>query len=240
MNLPGATSDPGERAILVVDDDPLICNAIGFALRQEGYHVLLAANGQEALEAARAHRPDLIILDLGLPDISGVEVCRRLRRSTSAPVLFLSARREEVDKVAALDAGGDDYVTKPVGTAELAARVRALLRRAELDAGSSPGAKLSVGEVGMDTAAHRVTAGEQEIPLTPREFELLRALMEQPGRVLERQFLMDRVWGADWFGGDNVLDVFVRQLRLKIEPNPDRPTYIQTVRGVGYRLEAPR
>lgn len=227
------------RTILVVDDDPLICNAIGFALRQEGYHVLLAGNGQEAIEAARAHRLDLVILDLGLPDISGVEVCRRFRRTSSAPVLFLSARREEIDKVTALDAGGDDYVTKPVGTAELAARVRALLRRSELEGGSPLSTNLSVGEVGMDPASHQVTVSGREVALTPREFELLRALMEQPGRVAERLALMDRVWGADWFGGDNVLDVFVRQLRLKIEPDPDHPTYIQTVRGVGYRMVAP-
>ncbi len=233
------TSEPAERAILVVDDDPLICNAIGFALRQEGYHVLLAANGQEAIEAARAHRPDLVILDLGLPDISGVEVCRRLRRSSSAPILFLSARREEIDKVTALDAGGDDYVTKPVGTAELAARVRALLRRAELESGSPLGTRLSVGGVEMDTASHQVTVSGKEVALTPREFELLRALMEQPGRVAERLSLMDRVWGADWFGGDNVLDVFIRQLRLKIEPDADHPTCIQTVRGVGYRMVPP-
>ncbi len=233
-------SQPASRTILVVDDDPLICNAIGFALRQEGYHVLLAGNGREALEAARAHRPDLVILDLGLPDISGVEVCRRLRRTSSAPVLFLSARREEIDKVTALDAGGDDYVTKPVGTAELAARVRALLRRSELEGGSPLSTKLSVSEVGMDTASRQVTVSGREVALTPREFELLRALMEQPGRVAERLALMDRVWGADWFGDDNVLDVFIRQLRLKIEPDPDRPTYIQTVRGVGYRMVAPQ
>ncbi|MBI2910933.1 MAG: response regulator transcription factor [Chloroflexi bacterium] len=238
MNLQ-PTSQPAARANLVVDVVPGICNSIGFALRQEGYHVLLAGNGQEALEAARAHRPDLVILDLGLPDISGVEVCRRLRRTTTAPVLFLSARREEIDKVTALDAGGDDYVTKPVGTAELAARVRALLRRADVEAGAPAVTQLSVGAVEMDTASHEVRVNGSEVALTPREFELLRVLMEQPGRVAERQTLMDRVWGADWFGGDNVLDVFVRQLRLKIEPDPDHPTYIQTLRGVGYRMVPP-
>lgn len=224
--------------VLVVDDDALIANSIGLALRQEGYRVVLAADGRDALEAVALHRPDLVILDLGLPDLGGVEVCRRLRRNSQAPVLFLTARQEEIDKVVALDAGGDDYITKPVGLAELAARVRAHLRRAS-SAGPPRAAPREVGDVRLDPAAHRVTVRGKEVQLTPREFALLDALLAHPGQALQRQLLFDWVWGRDWFGDDNVLDVFVRQLRLKLEPDPSRPRYIETVRGVGYRFVAP-
>lgn len=221
--------------ILVVDDDPLIANSIALALTQEGYRVLTAGTGEQALAAAERDSPDLCILDLGLPGIGGVEVCRRLRRHSTAPVLFLSARQDEAHKVAALDAGGDDYVTKPVGTAELAARVRALLRRG-MAASAEPPAVLQAGDLWLDPAAHHVTLKGKEVQLTPREFELLRTLMENRGRAMRRQELLDLVWGADWFGDDNVLDVFIRQVRTKVEPDPTRPAYIETVRGVGYRF----
>lgn len=229
------------ETILVVDDDPLISNSIAFALRQEGYAVVLAPNGQSALgEAARRH-PDLVVLDVGLPDINGVEVCRRIRHGSSVPIMFLTARQEEVDKVVGLDAGGDEYIAKPIGIAELAARVRALLRRSRLPPGPSASKLYRVGDVSLDPEAHRVDVRGREVVLTPREFELLQLLLSNAGRAVTRQHTLDAVWGTEWFGDENVVEVFIRQLRRKIEENPDRPRIIETVRGVGYRfaLSAP-
>ena len=221
--------------ILVVDDDPLILHSITLSLQQEGYDVAPAATGTEALAIAERDAPDLVILDLVLPDLTGVEVCRRLRRTSSVPVLYLSARKEEVDKVVALDAGGDDYVSKPVGLAELVARVRAQLRRGH---GQALGTVHRSGVVMVDSGAHRVTVRELEVEVTPREFSILLALIERRGQALSRRDLLERIWGPDWFGDDNVLDVYVRQLRIKIETDPSRPKYIETVRGVGYRFAA--
>jgi len=230
----------GQGIILVVDDDPLISHSIGYALRQEGYGVVVAANGQLALEQLSRHSPSLVVLDVGLPDISGVEVCRRIRRQSTVPIMFLTAHQDEVDKVVALDAGGDEYVVKPVGIAELAARVRALLRRSS--AGSSPtdppGKVFRVGDLLLDADAHRVEVRGEEVSLTPREYDLLQLLVSNAGKALSRQQILDSVWGPDWFGEENVVEVFVRQLRRKIEEAPERPRMIETVRGVGYRFEA--
>lgn len=230
----------GQGIILVVDDDPLISHSIGYALRQEGYEVVVAANGQLALEQLSRHSPSLVVLDVGLPDISGVEVCRRIRRQSTVPIMFLTAHQDEVDKVVALDAGGDEYVVKPVGIAELAARVRALLRRSS--AGSSPtdppGKVFRVGDLLLDADAHRVEVRGEEVSLTPREYDLLQLLVSNAGKALSRQQILDSVWGPDWFGEENVVEVFVRQLRRKIEEAPERPRMIETVRGVGYRFEA--
>ncbi len=225
-----------QETILVVDDDPLISNSIGYALKQEGYGVVLAGTGQGALEQATRHRPDLVVLDVGLPDINGVEVCRRLRRESGVPIMFLTARQEEVDKVVGLDAGGDEYVAKPIGIAELTARVRALLRRSQMSATRSAPQEYRVGGVYLDTVAHRVEVLGKEVTLTPREFDLLQLLMSNAGRALTRQHILDSVWGTDWFGDENVVEVFVRQLRRKVERDPDHPRLIETVRGVGYRF----
>ena len=229
-----------QETILVVDDDSLISNSIAFALKQEGYGVLLAGTGQAALQEFAQHRPALVLLDVGLPDISGIEVCRRLRHESSVPIMFLTARQEEVDKVVGLDAGGDEYITKPVGIAELAARVRALLRRSRMVASSHRPTTFKVGNVVLDAEAHRVTVGGRDVALTPREFDLLQLLMANAGRALSRQQILDSVWGTDWFGDENVVEVFARQLRRKIEADPDRPQLIETVRGVGYRLATDR
>lgn len=229
-----------QETILVVDDDPLISNSIAYALRQEGYGVVLAGTGQAALDRARRHDLDLVVLDVGLPDINGVEVCRRLRRESAVPIMFLTARQEEVDKVVALDAGGDEYVVKPIGIAELAARVRAMLRRSRVSTSPPPPTDYRIGDVHLDTLAHRVEVRGQEISLTPREFDLLHLLMANAGRALSRQQILDAVWGTDWFGDENVVEVFVRQLRRKTERDPERPRMIETVRGVGYRFAAPR
>ena len=227
---------PAQETILVVDDDPLISNSIAYALQQEGYGVVQAGTGHGALEEARQTNPQLVVLDVGLPDLNGVEVCRRLRREFSIPIMFLTARQEEVDKVVALDAGGDEYVTKPVGIAELAARVRALLRRSQMTAVRTVTSAYRVGEIYLDVEAHRVEVRGRDVTLTPREFELLQLLMSNAGRALSRQEILDTVWGTEWFGDENVVEVFVRQLRRKIEVDPDRPQLVETVRGVGYRF----
>ncbi len=227
---------PSEETILVVDDDPLISNSIAYALKQEGYGVVTAGSGELALEEAVRRGPDLVVLDVGLPDINGIEVCRRLRRESSVPIMFLTARQEEVDKVVGLDAGGDEYLTKPIGIAELAARVRALLRRSRLSAVHPMTSVYRVGDVCLDAEAHRVVVRGQEISLTPREFELLHFLISNAGKALSRQQILDAIWGTEWFGDENVVEVFIRQLRRKIEVDPDKPRLIETLRGVGYRF----
>ncbi len=229
-----------QETILVVDDDSLISNSIAFALKQEGYGVVLAGTGQGALQQFAEHKPALVLLDVGLPDISGIEVCRRLRHNSSVPIMFLTARQEEVDKVVGLDAGGDEYITKPVGIAELAARVRALLRRSRMMTSNHRPTTFKVANVVLDAEAHRVTVRGKEVALTPREFDLLELLMANAGRALSRQEILDSVWGTEWFGDENVVEVFTRQLRRKIEADPDRPQLIETVRGVGYRFATDR
>jgi two-component system, OmpR family, response regulator RegX3 len=226
----------GQETILVVDDDSLISNSIAYTLKQEGYGVVVAGTGQVALEEMQRTKPDLVVLDVGLPDISGVEVCRRIRRESSVPIMFLTARQEEVDKVVGLDAGGDEYITKPIGIAELAARVRAMLRRSGKAATQSAPTQFRIEGVLLDADSHRVEVHGQEMALTPREFDLLQLLMSNAGRAMSRQQMLDTVWGTDWFGDENVVEVFIRQLRRKIEDDPDRPRLIETVRGVGYRF----
>jgi DNA-binding response OmpR family regulator len=181
-----------------------------------------------------------VLLDIGLPDLGGVEVCRRLRQQTSIPVIILTARGAEADKIVGLDAGADDYVTKPVGGGELTARIRAALRRGLGTAAAPPPAeRLVAGEVIVDTAAHRVHVREAEVPLSPREFALLRLLVAHAGRALERAFIFQNVWGPSFYGDQSALDVYIRQLRRKIERDPDHPRLIETVRGVGYRFARP-
>lgn len=225
--------------VLLVDDDPLLVRSVSFLLRQEGYRVVPAASAAEALVAARAASPDVVLLDVALPDLSGVEVCRRLRQQTSVPIIILSARRGEADKIVGLDAGADDYVTKPIGAGELAARVRAALRRGRAAAQEAPApTRLVAGEVAVDSAAHRVYVRGREVALSPREFALLRLLVAHAGRTLERQFIFERVWGPHFYGDQSALDVYIRQLRRKIEQDPAHPVLLETVRGVGYRFMA--
>ena len=223
--------------ILLVDDDPLLTESLGYMLRQEGYTVLSASTGEEALEQAGRAPPDLVLLDVSLPDLSGVEVCRRLHASFDAPIIMLTARRQESDKIVGLDAGADDYVTKPFATGELLARVRAGLRRRWRTAGGP--LTIEIGGLLIDVGAHRVAVDRRPVELSAREFELLRLLAEDAGRVVTRRKLFETVWGPNFYGDERALDVYIRLLRKKIEPDPDRPTYIQTVRGVGYRLTPP-
>ena len=231
--------DPASGTVLLVDDDRLILRSVTFLLRQEGYHVVPVASGAEALAAARRIPPDVVLLDVILPDLGGVEVCRRLRQETAVPIIMLTARRAEAEKIVGLDAGADDYVTKPIGAGELAARVRAALRRGRAGQGVPwPAERLAVGDIVVDAAAHRVEVRGQETPVSPREFALLRLLVAHAGRVLDRQYIFQQVWGPEFFGDQSALDVYIRQLRRKIEPDPGRPTLIETVRGVGYRFAA--
>lgn len=222
--------------ILLVDDEPSIQKAVAPLLRSRGYHVDVAATGHDALEHASGQRPDLVVLDLGLPDMDGVEVCRRLRALGTMPIIVLSARGREADKVAALDAGADDYVTKPFGVEELVARVRASLRRTFEDAPAEEGRR-QVGELIIDYDRRRVIRGSEEIRLTPKEFELLSVLARQPGRVLTNRALLTAIWGGHSVDRPEHLWVLVKQLRRKLEPDPSSPRYILSEPWTGYRLD---
>jgi DNA-binding response OmpR family regulator len=231
--------------VVVVEDDPLQAESLAFILRQEGYIVDLASTGAEALVIARAQpAPDTVLLDVALPDLSGVEVARRLRAGSNVPIIMLTARRNEIDKITGLDAGADDYVTKPFSHGELLARIRAQIRRAPTSpvAGDTGHGVYTVGQLRLDTGMRRVTREERVIDVSAREFDILRRLAEAAGRVVERQQLFVSVWGPAFYGDERALDVYIRMIRKKIEPDPSRPMYLHTVRGVGYRLaeeEAP-
>jgi two-component system, OmpR family, KDP operon response regulator KdpE len=220
--------------ILVVDDEPNIIATVAPLLRARGYEVFSAMTGRAALEAVERDQPDLMVLDLGLPDLDGAEVCRRVRDTTGIPILVLSARGAEGDKVTALDAGADDYVTKPFGTEELLARIRAALRR--VDGSASTGEPIVRGDLVIDRQRFRVLRGEQELRLTPKEFELLLYLAQHPGRVLTHRTLLKAIWGPHSVDQPEHLRVLVGSLRKKIEPNPSTPKYILTEPWVGYRF----
>ncbi|MEX1008378.1 MAG: response regulator transcription factor [Acidimicrobiia bacterium] len=219
--------------ILVVDDEPNIADLVDLYLAREGYRVLQAATGEAGLEAVRTHRPRLVVLDVGLPDIDGLEVCKRLRQTSQIPVIFLTARDGEVDRVLGLELGGDDYLTKPFSPAELVARVKAVLRR--VDGGPAPEV-VQAGDAAIDTGRREVRIRDEPVEFTTKEFDLLRYLAERPGLALSRQQILDGVWGYDWFGDARTVDVHIAQVRKKLGD----ATTITTVRGVGYRLESPR
>jgi len=221
--------------VLVVDDEPQILRALQTNLRGAGYDVETAATGEEALAAAAVHPPDAVILDLVLPDVHGSEVCRELRQWCTAPILVLSAVGDEQEKVAALDAGADDYVTKPFGVDELLARLRAALRRAA----PSTEPVLEIGDLRVDLEKHSVTVAGRRVALTPNEFELLRFLAQNEGKLLTHRMILREVWGPAYGGESHYLHVYVSQLRRKLEPDPARPRYLLTEPGAGYRLVAP-
>ena len=224
----------GQR-ILVVDDEPQILRALGTTLRGAGYAVETAATAEQALTAAAAHPPEAVILDLVLPDGSGTDVCRELRRWSKAPVIVLSAVGEEREKVAALDAGADDYVTKPFGVDELLARLRAALRR--VAASAEP--VIEVGDLRIDVAQRIVTANRKRVKLSPHEFDLLRVLAQNRGKLLTHKMLLREVWGPSYQVEAHYLHVYVSHLRRKIEPDPASPRYLLTEPGAGYRLVDP-
>ena len=219
--------------VLVVDDEPNIIATMATLLRAQGYDVLPAMTARAGLDAVERERPDLLVLDLGLPDMDGVEVCRRVRQSSSVPIVVLSARGAEGDKVKALDAGADDYVTKPFGSEELLARIRAALRRSEPPPAAEP---IVRGDLTIDRVRFRVLRHGEEVRLTPKEFELLTYLAQHPGRVLTHRTILKAIWGPHAADQPEHLRVLVGSLRKKIEPNPSTPRYILTEPWVGYRF----
>jgi two-component system response regulator RegX3 len=225
-------------SVLVVDDEPAFREGLRRALKQEGFIVHLAADGEEALEVYRAHRPDLVLLDVMLPRMSGVDVCREIRASDDTPVIMVSARNEEIDAVVALEVGADDYVTKPYRVRELVARMRTVLRRSGGAADRTEGdsAVVAVGDLVLDRDRHEVTLGGEPIQLPLKEFQLLAVLLDNQGIVVTRQTLIDRVWGYDYVGDTKTLDVHIKRLRAKVEANPESPERIVTIRGLGYKL----
>jgi two-component system response regulator RegX3 len=222
--------------ILVVEDEESFRDALSYMLRKEGFEVHLAATGPAALEAFEHHGADLVLLDLMLPGLSGTEVCRALRARSSVPVIMLTAKDSEVDKVVGLELGADDYVTKPYSTRELVARIRAVLRRRGEPDDLSP-ATIEAGPVRMDVDRHVVSVDGEPVAMPLKEFELLELLLRNAGRVLTRGQLIDRVWGSDYVGDTKTLDVHVKRLRAKVEPDPAAPRHIVTVRGLGYKFE---
>jgi phosphate regulon transcriptional regulator PhoB len=221
--------------ILIVEDEASIASTLAFNLKQDGYETLTAATGERALELARSFQPDLVLLDLMLPGIGGLDLCRYLRRERDVPIIMVTARSSELDRVLGLELGADDYITKPFSLRELLARVRTVLRRAS----SRPAEEtevLEVDDVKIDRDRHRVVVRGREVPMTPREYDLLCAFLRNRGRVLSREVLLERVWGEDAFVEPRTVDVHIRWLREKIEEDPSHPVLIQTVRGVGYRF----
>jgi two-component system response regulator RegX3 len=223
--------------ILVVEDEETLSEAISFLLSKEGFEVTVAANGPDAINKFDDSGADLILLDLMLPGLSGTEVCRQIRAKSAVPIIMLTAKDSEIDKVVGLELGADDYVTKPYSSRELIARIRAVLRRGELQDATDDGGALEVGPVRMDTDRHVISVNNSQIALPLKEFELLEFLMRNAGRVLTRMQLIDRVWGSDYVGDTKTLDVHIKRLRAKIEKDPANPEYIQTVRGMGYKME---
>ncbi len=223
--------------ILVIDDDMSIRRLLRSSLRERGYRVSVAASGEEGLDLAASDPVAVVILDLGLPDMDGGEVCRQLRSWNNVPIIVLSARDQEMEKVRALDLGADDYLTKPFSTHELLARIRVALRHADLRQVSL--AQIVVGDLQIDLARRHVTRGDEDVRLTPTEYELLTALATQSGRVLTHSWLLQHIWGSGYEENVQNLHVFISQLRRKIEPAPARPRYILTEPGIGYRFAAP-
>jgi DNA-binding response OmpR family regulator len=220
--------------VLIVEDEVTLAETIAYNLREEGYKVCSAADGITALEVFRREKPDLILLDVMLPGIDGVEVCRLIRRESDLPILMLTAKSREMDKVIGLEVGADDYITKPFGMAELIARIRAALRRSRRE---SREAEVLTGHgVELDIARHSVKVDTRDVILRPKEFELLRVLMSNRGRVIERSALLDRVWGEDEYIDPGTVDVHIRRLREKVEDDPSKPRRILTVRSVGYKF----
>ena len=223
--------------ILIVEDEASFSEALEFLLGKEGFSVVTADNGAEALRKFDQGGIDLVLLDLMIPEVSGTEVCRQIRSKSRVPIIMLTAKDSEVDKVVGLEIGADDYVTKPYSSRELVARIRAVLRRNHgEDVEATPGV-LVVSEVRMDVDRHQVSVNGAPVSLPLKEFELLEFLMRNAGRVLTRMQLIDRVWGSDYVGDTKTLDVHIKRLRAKIESDPANPTLIQTVRGLGYKME---
>jgi DNA-binding response OmpR family regulator len=235
------------RTVLVVDDEPTLRETLAEALEADGLRVITAADGRQALERFRADPPDLVLLDLMLPQISGIEVCRIMRRESVVPIIMLTAKDSEIDKVVGLELGADDYVTKPFSLRELLARIRAQLRRLESramttdpDVAPSAPEPVRLGAVTIDLAGHRISRDGQDLVIKPKAYELLAFLVRNPGQVFSREQLLEKVWGYDYAGETRTVDVHVHWLRSAIEADPGQPRYLQTIRGIGYVLRLPR
>lgn len=222
--------------VLVVEDEQSLREPLVFMLKKEGYEVIEAENGQVAIEKFELQGADIILLDLMMPKLDGNQVCKQIRLSSNVPIIMLTAKDSEVDKVVGLEIGADDYVTKPYSTRELLARMKAVLRR-KIEPSVEADSVLIAGELRLDSDRHQVTLSGKQIAFPLKEFELLELLMENVNRVLTRGQIIDRVWGANYFGDTKTLDVHIKRLRSKIEEDPARPKYIQTVRGLGYKFE---
>ena len=234
MSTPDAT-------VLVVEDEDSFVEALTIGLKREGFRVTVAADGAAALEEFRRDPPDIVLLDVMLPKVSGIDVCRELRRRSSVPIIMVTAKGSEIDTVVGLEVGADDYVTKPYRLRELVARMRAVLRRVTRDRnGDASGEVLEVGDVALDPQRHEVTIRGDVVALPLKEFELLELLLANAGHVLPRETLIDRVWGSDYVGDTKTLDVHVKRLRAKVEADPSTPTRIVTIRGLGYKYDVPR
>jgi len=243
----GSTAIPATAPVLLVEDEPSLAESIRYSLEQECCRVVVAPDGERAIELTRDERPALVLLDLMLPKLSGLDVCRLIRQESTVPIMILTAKSGEADKVAGLELGADDYMTKPFSMRELVSRVRAQLRRAAMNGGGhapvtvpsieeEPPDVLRGGPIELDTARHEARVGGELVKLTPREFALLALFLRRRGRLLTRDFLITELWGEDYFGDTKTLDVHVKRLRQKIEPEPHHPRYLVTVRGLGYRF----
>ena len=229
--------DMDERTVLIVEDDPNIVDILKFNFEKEGYNILIATDGASGLEQAQTANPDLILLDVMLPKMDGFEVCRKVREKSNVPIIMLTAREEEVDKVLGLELGADDYITKPFSIRELTARVKANLRRMSIDMSSvsqDPSSTITSGELVINIERYEVQKRGKVIDITLREFELLKFLAQQPEKIFSRENLLENVWGYEYYGDVRTVDVTVRRLREKIEDDPSLPRYIVTKRGVGY------
>jgi two-component system response regulator RegX3 len=226
--------------ILIIEDEASFSEALSFLLQKEGYSISIADNGKDGLEQFKSQDFDLVLLDLMIPEMSGIEVCRAIRSTSQVPIIMLTAKDSEIDKVVGLELGADDYVTKPYSSRELVARIKAVLRRGSIepDSLSDNSGVHEVAGIRMDTERHQVSVHGKQIALPLKEFELLEFLLRNAGRVLTRGQLIDRVWGGDYYGDTKTLDVHIKRLRSKIESDPANPVLIQTIRGLGYKFEA--
>jgi len=228
-------SDEAPR-ILIVEDEESLADSVRYNLEREGYEVAVARDGRAAMERFRSAPPTLVILDLMLPELSGLDVCRAIRAESDVPIIMVTAKDSEADKVTGLELGADDYVTKPFSVRELVSRVRANLRRSAMRTAVTLDDVMSGGTVEMDVARHEVRVGGEAVAFPPKEFELLETFLRRKGRLLTREFLIEEVWGPDYFGDTKTLDVHVKRIRRKIEPDPHRPAHVITVRGLGYKF----
>jgi two-component system response regulator RegX3 len=243
MEAGGQRAAPGRGRVTVIEDEASISDPLRSALEREGYAVSVEATGNGGLESVRASEPDIVLLDLNLPDLDGRDVCRAIRQTSEVPIIMLTARGLETDRVVGLELGADDYLVKPFSMAELLARIRAVLRRTgprAAPAGApAPSTAIHIGDLAIDSATRIATLAGEPLDLPRREFDLLHTLMAHAGNVLARNKLMDEVWGADWFGSSKTLDVHVAGLRRRLGDDAHEPRYIHTVRGVGFRFSSP-